>query len=81
MTDHLPECPMLDEQYTKHPLEQCDYCDMLRACKKRVLIAAREAVAALPVWQAHGLLTGDLRPARIDREEVLAAIDALKEKP
>ena len=44
MTDHLPECPMLDERYPKHPLEKCDYCEMLRACEQRVLDAAREAV-------------------------------------
>ena len=36
MTDHLPECPMLDERYPKHPLENCDYCNMLRACEQRV---------------------------------------------
>lgn len=33
---HLPECPMLDERYPKHPLEKCDYCEMLRACEQRV---------------------------------------------
>ena len=43
MTGHLPECPMLDERYPKHPLENCDYCNMLRACEQRVLDAAREA--------------------------------------
>ena len=42
MTDHKPECPMLDEQWPKHPLEVCKYCDMIAACEQRVL-AEREA--------------------------------------
>ena len=37
MSDHMPECPMLDKRYQKHPLENCDYCNMLRACEQRVI--------------------------------------------
>ena len=42
MIDHKPECPMLDYQWPKHPLEKCEYCDMIAACEQRVL-AEREA--------------------------------------
>ena len=42
--------------------------------------AAEAAVAELTVWQARGLLTGDLRPARVDLDDAVAAIRALKEK-
>ena len=45
------------------------------------LDAAEAAVAELTVWQARGLLTGDLRPARVDLDDAVAAIRALKEKP
>ncbi len=40
MIDHKPECPMLDEQWSKHPLEKCEYCDMISACESRVLNAS-----------------------------------------
>lgn len=36
MTEHKPECPMSDDQWPKHPLEKCHYCDMIRACEQRV---------------------------------------------
>lgn len=42
MIDHKPECMMRDEQWPKHPLEVCEYCDMIAACEQRVL-AEREA--------------------------------------
>jgi hypothetical protein len=36
MSDHKPECPMLDDQWPKHPLEVCEYCDMISACEERI---------------------------------------------
>jgi hypothetical protein len=92
MTDHLPECPMLDERYPKHPLEKCDYCEMLRACEQRVA----NKIAALLVegidWQdgfAAGLTAAreavdgldKYTHGQISAADALAAIDALREKP
>lgn len=69
MTDHKPECPMLDEQWPKHPLEKCPYCDMLRACEQRVLDAAEQAI--------RDALSGDGRNLYAELT-ALAAIDALR---
>ena len=96
MTDHLPECPMLDERYPKHPLEKCPYCEMLRACEQRVA----NKIAALLVegidWQdgfAAGLTAAreavERLPAHgrvasslaVSKSKVIDAIDALREKP
>ena len=79
MTDHLPECIYAPEQFdTEQNIvwgwKPC-ICDALRACEQRVLDAAREAVAAL---QIGVLTTGTLL---LKREDALAAIDALREKP
>lgn len=71
MMDHKPECPMLDEQWPKHPLEKCPYCDMISACEKRVLDAAWEAINAAN--QADWL--------NFSVQRALAAIDALREGP
>ena len=73
MGEHKPECPMLDSQWPKHPLEVCEYCDMISAAEKRVLDAARQVVDALPRQDMHYSL--------IDLIDALAAIDALREKP
>lgn len=94
--EHKPECPMNDEQWPKHPLEVCEYCDMISACEQRVA----NKIAALLVegidWQegrAAGLnaareavaaLTTDLALSDQDtvvyRADAFAAIDALKEE-
>lgn len=78
MTEHLPECPWPDEPCGHEPmhdrqplfcvacLTECD-CVRLRACEKRVLDAAREAIR----------IADRIRCA----DDALAAIDALKEKP
>jgi hypothetical protein len=76
MTDHLADCD--DYAFSGagfHPnCERICICRQVRRIEKRVLDATREAVAALPwtseTWQAHG-----------ERAAVLAAIDALREKP
>ncbi len=89
MSDHKPECPMLDEQWPKHPLEKCPYCDMLRACEQRTLDAAREAVAAVEdQWDAEIDYdrdyafdpSGGTRNPRIWLRDALAAIDALRQE-
>lgn len=45
MTEHKPECPMSDEQWPKHPLEVCEYCDMISACEQRVLMSSEDDCA------------------------------------
>ena len=87
MTDHLPECPMLDERYPKHPLENCDYCNMLRACEQRVndewvrdygghrAFALGVQAAREAVAAAPGAYSGY---PLIERVKALAAIDALR---
>ena len=64
MNGHLPECP----SSSPDPLAADCCCSRLRACERRVLDAAREAVERVST------LFEPLGPA-------LAAIDALKEKP
>ena len=92
MTDHLPECPMLDERYPKHPLEKCDYCEMLRACEQRVTDeiwgAIREGsqyksgfeggldAAREAVWDSVGPSADAFSQMVLGR--ALAAIDALR---
>jgi hypothetical protein len=44
MSHHLPEC---HRWFANMPEDGCPACEMFRACKQRVLGAAREAVAAL----------------------------------
>ena len=80
MTDHLPECIHPQRDY---PCAWCQeiycecpcICDRLRACEQRVLNEAREAVVALPMMKIAGNFP------LYDADEVIAAIDALKEKP
>ena len=72
MTDHLPECPKSADRYA---MAMC-ICVRLRACEQRVLDAAREAVATM----TFDSLQMDQGPVATQRQ-VLAAIDALKEKP
>lgn len=57
MSDHLPECPMLDEQYPKHPLEDCPYCNMLRACEQRIGNVISASLVGGYDWR-HGYLAG-----------------------
>lgn len=72
MSKHLPECDCYGRSHGECAL--C-ICDRLRACEKRVLDAARDAVMAL---------TTDLALSDQDtvvyRADALAAIDALREK-
>lgn len=86
MTDHLPECPMLDERYPKHPLEKCDYCEMLRACEQRVndewvrdygghRAFALGVQAAREAVAAVGVRKDTSNDMRV---QALAAIDALR---
>lgn len=72
MSGHLPEC------YKEDSTDSC-ICSELRACEQRVLMAAREAVDGLPVYDDHGAL----KPFKPDTAVVyvmdaLAAIDALR---
>ena len=67
---HLPECWLSEGKF-----DAVCMCDRLRACEQRLLDAAREAVAAL---QIGVLTTGTLL---LKREDALAAIDALRDKP
>ena len=94
MSDHKPECPMLDQQWPKHPLEVCEYCDMISACEQRVLDAIN-LPAANAQFQKVGYADG-LDAAReavgtmvietvgnsaATVEQALSVIDALREKP
>ena len=67
---HLPECWLSEGKF-----DAVCMCDRLRVCEQRLLDAAREAVAAL---QMGVLTTGTLL---LKREDALAAIHALREKP
>ena len=71
MSDHLPECPYVPNgEWTDHGWVQYHcICDRLRACERRVLDAAREAVAAVSVRKDSSY---DMRV------QSLAAIDALR---
>lgn len=107
MTDHLPECPLLEPcsaDIPQHGLcprqnticihceRQC-FCERLLACERRVLDDAREAVAALDAYyaieecQGNPLRKGDPEDPDpwhqghlIERDNALAAIDALREE-
>lgn len=92
MTDHLPECPWPTPPCSHTPLHdrqplfcidcltEC-VCDRLRACERRVLDAALEAVAALDRWDHNNYaLIFDPHGWAIDRDEALAAIEALREE-
>lgn len=77
MTDHLPECPVPAMEAGHGPLHPEDaeancICDELRACEQRVLDAAREAVAALPMMKIAGNFP------LYDADDVIAAIDELR---
>lgn len=61
--DHFPECPMLDERYPKHPLEKCDYCEMLRACEQRVF---QEQIKG----RQHDMVMAYLRGLDVAREAI-----------
>ena len=97
MTEHLPECtehlPECWATYPSDPPAWC-ICDELRDCEERMLNAAREAVAALDAYyaleecQGNPLEKGDPEDPDpwqqghlIERDDALAAIDALREKP
>ena len=69
MTKHLPECP----SSSPDPLAADCCCSRLRACERRMLDAAREAVATM----TFDPLQRDQGPVATQRQ-VLAAIDALR---
>ncbi len=90
MTEHLPECPML-EPYSADTTQHCFctrknpcihdemecICDALRACEERVLNAAREVVEEMDLHGCHPYRFPDcncLGP------QVIAAIDALRKE-
>ena len=91
MIGHKPECPA-NWGVGEMPEGPCTFCEMLSACEQRVwkdpllvvsrragwndaLISAREAVATMK----FDSLQRDQGPVATQRQ-VLAAIDALKEK-
>lgn len=75
MSDHLPECIYAPRNVDpKKGIEwggQPCICPALRACEQRVLDAARERIMRLPYEIDDEIL--------IDRDEVLAWIDHLRE--
>ena len=91
MTEHLQECHQ--PKYLKdlswgsisrdEPFVPC-ICDALRACEKRVLDAAREAVEAIPApYKVKGQYeTHDTyHEGRADfKDAALSAIDVLREE-
>lgn len=91
MSEHKPECPMLDDQWPKHPLEVCEYCEMIAACEKRVFqeqIAGRQYDMVLGYQRGLAVarravqMVGKGRKGRKAHElwrDALAAIDALRE--
>jgi hypothetical protein len=93
--NHLPECPMLDEQWPKHPLEKCPYCDMISACEQRVLNLNPIAIGVLIAQRSRERALDAVResverlPAHgrvayslaVSKAKVIEAIDALREKP
>lgn len=87
LMDHLPECPAplcdyLDPKGKCMGYEDCEHlccCAALRACEQRVLDAAREAIAGLPVAISSYYPDDSLRDVGFWRSSALAAIDALKE--
>ena len=34
LMNHDPLCPLNDEQWPKHPLEKCHYCDLIAAVRQ-----------------------------------------------
>ena len=73
--NHLPECWLSEGKFDALCL-----CDRLRACEQRVLDAAREAVETLPlIVRFVKANKTKLIDQLIDRDEALAAIDALRE--
>ena len=89
MTDHLPECWVIDCLP-----DDCPGCAALRACEARV--RASEFPLGVAVGKHDGFLEGyaaaldaardaviavPFGPRVISRSDALAAIDALKEKP
>ena len=80
MSEHLPECLVPD--FDKG-LWICT-CNQLRACEKRVLDAAREAVEAIPApYKVKGQYeTHDTyHEGRADfKDAALSAIDVLREE-
>ena len=82
MSEHEPECWCRGCTHP-HVCGRCRncICDELRACKQRVLDAAREAVQAELGWEEADP-SDDFKPhTAIWKFRALAAIDALKEKP
>lgn len=73
MTDHLPECPMLDERYPKHPLEKCEYCEMLRACEQRVRLEDDDYAYVAAQAEAEGRWRGWVEALDAAREALLSA--------
>ena len=75
MSDHLPEC----EAYRDECGGGC-ICHHVRACERRVLDAARDAVE-LKTWISVYELSDESKAYNKGIRATLAAIDALKEKP
>lgn len=71
MSDHLPECPMLDERYPKHPLEKCDYCEMLRACEQRVRLEDDDYAYVTAQAEAEGRMRGWNEALDTARERIM----------
>jgi hypothetical protein len=71
---HDPLCPLNDEQWPKHPLEKCHYCDLIANVRQDMLAECIAAVDALePETQFSGPY--QMRRAAID------TLRALQEKP
>ena len=71
---HLPECWLSEGKF-----DAVCMCDRLRVCEQRVLDAAREAVETLPlIVRFVKANKTKLIDQLIDRDEALAAIDALR---
>jgi len=49
---------MLDERYPKHPLQKCDYCEMLRACEERVRLEDHDYAYVAAQAEADGRRRG-----------------------
>lgn len=80
---HLPDCD--DYAFSGagyHPnCERICICRQVRRIEQRVLDAAREAIAGLPVAISSYYPDDSLRDVGFWRSSALAAIDALKEQP
>ncbi len=75
---HLQECQLFLEPML--PAQDWCICQQLRACEQRVLDAAREAIAGLPVAISSYYPDDSLRDVGFWKSSALAAIDALKVK-